>query len=196
MSTTLERRSRLFKDRAALKNHAGKAVLGPALQGTTATMPTLSGSAPATWKTGLTAPQIAALNNLWAAVYTLRVQVTGSNLHYQPSTLTSVEGDFNSVISDLGSYLPACREDYVRKDIQLTKGIRLKNPLGLEVCGGSLMQITEGGDPPLEDGDYMAVDFVALFGVSNEITINLTALSVIADEQLRALADNRLLQTA
>ena len=198
MSNLLERQHRQFTGGAAIKAANTSAVLGPALQGTTTTMPTLSGTVPTTWKPGLSAPTEAKLDALWQAIGTLCAQIVAAGLHYHPATLSPTTGSFITNYDDIAllSYLKPANEELMRKDFQLARGVRLKNPAGAEVCGGSTMTGTEGGDPLAEAADvYEAEDFTGLLG-STAIEDDFTALSLITAQCLEALAGNSLLQTA
>ena len=201
MSTTLERQTRKFQNQACLKSTAYYPVLGPALQGTTYTMPALGSAYPTTWKTGLAGATVTKLNNLWTALNTLRTQVTALGLHYHPAELasaitTNADTNAGSDITDFTSYLKPGFDLLERKDIQLAKGVRLKNPAGAEVCGGAPMTALEGGNAPMAASDiYVAVDFT---GLLSDATIEgwMTALSQIVAGNIAAIAANNLLQTS
>jgi hypothetical protein len=195
MSNILERRSRQFSKDSALKAADTTAVLGVALRGTTTTLPALGSSAPAVWKTGMSAPTEAKLDALWNAINTLRNQIELLGLHYHPATLTPTEGLFNTNYqTGLLALLPKCNEEFVRKDLQLAKGVRLRNTSGAAVCGGSGIALTESGEP-LSPVTYTAEDFSGLLGDA-AIEQDFTALSLITWQCLTALAENNLLQTS
>ena len=201
MSTTLERQTRKFQNQACLKSTAYYPVLGPALQGTTSTLPALGSAYPGTWKAALSAPTITKLNNLWTALDILRTQVSELGLHYHPAELastitTNADTNAGTDIADFTTYLKPGFDLLERKDIQLAKGVRLKNPAGAEVCGGTPMDNLENGEVPQEADDvYIAVDFT---GLLSDATIEgwLTAMSSLVAQNLAALAANNLLQTS
>jgi hypothetical protein len=201
MSRILQRQHLKFQTGAALKTATSySALLGPALQGTTNTMPSLGATAPTTWKSGLSSPTEAKLDALWNAVAKLRELVTGYNLHAHPTnlsaTITANASAFTENVT-VSTFLRPGYDELQKRSLQLTRGTRLLNQAGNEVLGGTAMDGTENGDPLTADVDdyYPAEDFTGLLGDATAEAYA-TQLSLTVNNALKALATNQLLQTA
>ena len=200
MSRILQRQDLKFQSGAGLKSAVNfSAILGPALQGTTSTMPALGSAAPTTWQTGLSAPTEAKLDALWAALNTLRSLIVAYNLHNHPTnlsaTITANASTFAANVTP-ATFLRPGYDELQKRTMQLSRGTRLLNPAGNEVIGGAPMLLTEAGSALTDDPNdtYAAEDFTGLLG-DTPAEEAMTALSSYVNQALQALADNQLLQT-
>lgn len=199
MSRILQRQDLKFQSGAGLKSAVNfSAILGPALQGTTGTMPALGATPPETWSAGVSAPTEDKLDALWAALNTLRSLIVAYNLHNHPTNLSAtITSNASLFVANVtpASFLRPGYDELQKRTMQLTRGTRLLNPAGNEVIGGAPMLLTEAGDP-LTDANttYTPQDFTGLLENSS-LNDAMTALSSFVNQGLQALADNQLLQT-